>query len=119
MRISRKKFRTFFEIFVSRPSNPTVETADFWDFAGQRYFIITASRVSIEKLRQQLQRKVTLKLKFALSYVFCGYSMLVTLYKLSEVHFHFHFLGTNGFNKAKNETITYCCELALSSEPQK
>ena len=31
--------------------------------------------------------------------------MLVTLYKVGEVHFHF--LGTNGFHiKAKNETFT-------------
>ena len=63
MTISRKKFRTFFEIFVARPSNPTVETADHWDFADQRYFIITASRVSIAKLRQQLQRKSHIKIE--------------------------------------------------------
>ena len=43
--------------------------------------------------------------------------MLVTLYKIGEVHFRL--LGANGFHaKAKNEKV-YCCWLALSSETQK
>ena len=48
---------------------------------------------------------VTLKLNFALSQVFCDYSMLVRLYKIGGVHFCL--LGTNGFHvKAKNERFT-------------
>ena len=44
----------------------------------------------------------TLKLNFALSKVFCDYSMLVRLYKISGVHFRL--LGTNVFHlKLKNE----------------
>ena len=47
----------------------------------------------------------------------CVYSMLVTFYKIGEVHFRL--LGANGFHaKAKNEKV-YCCWLALLSEPQK
>ena len=48
---------------------------------------------------------VTLKLNFALSKVFCDYSMLVTLYKIGGVHFRL--LGTNVFHvKLKNERFT-------------
>ena len=48
---------------------------------------------------------VTLKLNFALSKVFCDYSMLVILYKIGGVHFRL--LGTNGFHvKLKNERFT-------------
>ena len=37
--------------------------------------------------------------------VFCDYSMLITLYKIGELHFRL--LGTNGFLvKAKNERFT-------------
>ena len=37
--------------------------------------------------------------------MFCDCSILVTLYKIGEVHFRF--LGTNGFHeKAKNEKFT-------------
>ena len=47
----------------------------------------------------------TLKLKFALSKVFCDYSILITLYKIGGVHFRL--LGMNGFHvKAKNERFT-------------
>ena len=42
---------------------------------------------------------------------FCDYSMLITLYKIGELHFHL--LGTNGFHvKAKSERFTAassCC----------
>ena len=42
--------------------------------------------------------------------------MLVTLYKMGEVHFSL--LGTNGFHvKANNERFSYCSGLAMSSEP--
>ena len=48
---------------------------------------------------------VTLKLNFTLSLVFSNYSVLITLYKIGEVHFRF--LDTNGFHvKAKNERFT-------------
>ena len=48
---------------------------------------------------------VTLKFNFELSQVFCDYSLLVTLYKIGEVHFRF--LGTDGFHvKAKKEKFT-------------
>ena len=48
---------------------------------------------------------VTLKLNFALSSVFCDYSMVTTLYKIGEVHFRL--LGTNSFHvKAKSERFT-------------
>ena len=47
----------------------------------------------------------TLKLNFALSQVFCGYFMLITLYKIGELHFRL--LGTSGFHvKAKSERFT-------------
>ena len=59
-----------------------------------------------------------LKFNFALSYVFCDYFMLVTLYKIGEVHFRF--LGTNGFHvKEKNEwfnTVSLRCRLNLKYE---
>ena len=45
---------------------------------------------------------VTLKLNFALSLVSCGYSMLITLYKIGELHVCL--LDTNGFHvKTKSE----------------
>ena len=47
----------------------------------------------------------TLKLNFALSQVFCGYFVLITLYKIGELHFRL--LGTSGFHvKAKSERFT-------------
>ena len=73
----------------------------------------------IENLRSyqgNCNENVTLKLNFALSQVFCDYSMLFTLYKIGELHFRW--LGTNGFHvKTKSERF-YCCELALLSEPK-
>ena len=46
----------------------------------------------------------------------CEYSMLVTLYKLCEIHYRL--LGTNAYHvKAKIRNIS-CCGLALSSQPQ-
>ena len=48
---------------------------------------------------------VTIKLNFALSLVFCDYSMLITLRKIGEPHFRL--LGTNGFHaKAKSQRFT-------------
>ena len=48
---------------------------------------------------------VTLKLKFALSQVFYDYLVLITLYKIGELHFRL--LGTNGFHdKANSERFT-------------
>ena len=45
---------------------------------------------------------VALKWNFAFSYVFCDYSVLITLYKIGELHFPW--LGTTGFHvKAKSE----------------
>ena len=47
---------------------------------------------------------VTLKLNFALSKVFCDYSMLVILYKIGGLHFRL--LGANGFHvKLKNAIL--------------
>lgn len=44
--------------------------------------------------------------------------MVVTLYKMGEVSFHL--IGANGFHACKSkEWRIYCCELVLSSEPQK
>ena len=56
---------------------------------------------------------VTLKQNFALGYVFCDYSMLITLYKTGELHFRLR--GGNGFHvKAKSERFTAgssrCCQ---------
>ena len=59
---------------------------------------------------------LTLKLNFALSSVFCDYSMLVTLNKIGEVRFRL--LGHEWFSCKGKEWKIYCCELALSSEPQ-
>ena len=63
---------------------------------------------SIGRLRSydgNCNENITLKLNFALSYVFCDYSMLITLYKIGGVHSCL--LGTNGFHvKAKNERFT-------------
>ena len=55
----------------------------------------------LKKLPRLLQRiqSVTLKLNLALSYVFCNYSMLVTLCKVGEVNFKFAFLAQLGFMK--------------------
>ena len=51
------------------------------------------------------KENITLKLNFALSWVSCDYSMLITLYKIGGVHFCL--LGTDGFHvKAKNERFT-------------
>ena len=51
------------------------------------------------------KENVTLKLNFALSWVSCDYSMLITLNKIGGVHFCV--LGTNGFHvKVKNERFT-------------
>ena len=52
-----------------------------------------------KKLRQQLQRKHHIKIEL------CNYSMLMTLYKIGEVHFRL--LGTNGYHvKAKSERFS-------------
>ena len=52
------------------------------------------------------KENVTLKLNFALSWVSCDYSMLITLYKIGGVHFRL--LGTDGFHlKAKNERFNH------------
>ena len=52
-----------------------------------------------KKLRQRLQRKHHIKIEL------CNYSMLMTLYKIGEVHFRL--LGTNGFHvKAKSERFS-------------
>ena len=64
--------------------------------------------VTIGNLRSydgNCNENVTLKLNFAVSEVFCDYFMLVTLYKIGELHFRL--LGTNGFQvKAKSERFT-------------
>ena len=53
----------------------------------------------IKKVRQQLQRKRHIKIEL------CNYSMLMTLYKIGEVHFRL--LGTSGFHvKAKSERFS-------------
>ena len=69
-----------------------------------------------KNLRRLLQRiqSVALKYNLALSYVFCDYSMLVTLCKVGEVCFRF--LGTNGFSCKGKEWKIYCCGLALPSK---
>ena len=59
---------------------------------------------------------VTLKLNFALSQVFCDYSISVTLYKIGGVHFRL--LATNGFHVKSKDWKIYCGELVLSSEAQ-
>ena len=65
-----------------------------------------------KKLRHQLQWKRHTKIELKVN----DYSVLITWYKIGEVHFRL--LGTNGFHvKAKSER-DYCCELTLSSEPQ-
>lgn len=69
-----------------------------------------------KKLRQQLRRKSHIKIELCVK-CFAVIPFWSRFTKLSEVHFHF--LGTNGFHRAKNETVTYCCELALSSETKK
>ena len=70
----------------------------------------------LKTARQQLQRKSHIKIELCVK-CFAVIPFWSRFTKLSEVHFHF--LGTNGFHRAKNETITYCCVLALSSETQK
>ena len=60
------------------------------------------SNTEFKKLRRLLQRKRHIKI---LSSVFCDYSMLVTLYKIGELHLLL--LGTKGFHtKAKNKRFT-------------
>ena len=72
-----------------------------------------------KKLRRQLQRKRDLKIELCVKLeVFCDHSILVTLYKIGEVHFRL--LGTNGFHvKAKSERFTsasWCCRRNLKYE---
>ena len=71
-------------------------------------FICTVVIISIRSLRSydgNCNENVTLTFDFALSKLFCDYSMLVTLYKIGGVHFRL--LGTNGFHvKLKNERFT-------------
>ena len=68
----------------------------------------TELRGSLRSCGGNCNQNVTLK--YHLRYIlYCDYSMLVTLYKIGEVHFCL--LGTNGYHlKAKNERFT-----ALSS----
>ena len=56
-----------------------------------------------KKLRQQLRRKSHIKIELCVK-CFAVIPFWSRFTKLSEVHFHF--LGTNGFHRAKNETIT-------------
>ena len=64
------------------------------------------------------KENVTFKLNFALSWVSCDYSMLITLYKIGGVLFRL--FGTNGFHvKAKNERFTvasFLCRQNLKYE---
>ena len=60
---------------------------------------------SLRSYNGNCKENVTLKLNFALSWISCDYSMLITLYEVGGMHFHL--LGTNGFHaKAKNERFT-------------
>jgi len=60
---------------------------------------------SLRSYDDYCSENVTLKLNFALSSIICDYSMLITLYKIGEVHIRL--LGTNVFHiKAKNERFT-------------
>ena len=75
-----------------------------WRFpcSCRRSFLILGSLRSYDG---NCKENVTLKLNFALSWVFCDYSMLITSYKIGGVHFRL--FGTNGFHvKAKNERFT-------------
>ena len=57
---------------------------------------------------------VTLKMNFALSKVFCDYSMLVVQNRRSALSLAWH----ECFSFKAKEWRIYCCELSLSSEPQ-
>ena len=76
---------------------------------SNKSFILYLFRlVKIGNLRScngNCNENVTWQLNFALTWVFCDYSMLITLYKMGELHFRL--LGTNGFHvKAKSERST-------------
>ena len=60
------------------------------------------------KLRRLLQRKRHTEI------VFCDYSTSITLDKIGQMSL----IGTNGSHVRGKEWNTYCCGLALSSEPQ-
>ena len=60
---------------------------------------------------------VTLKLNFALGEVYCDYSMLITLDKILR-QTTLSLAWYERFSCKGKEWKIYCCELALSSEPQ-
>ena len=64
-------------------------------------WLLKLSNEQFKRLRRLLQRDrhIEIELKLALCYVFCDYSMLVTLFKVGEVYFRF--LGTKVFSCSK------------------
>ena len=60
----------------------------------------------LRSLRWPLQRKPNFKIQLCDTQAFCDYSMLVTLYKISEVYFRS--LGTNWFSCKGKELKIYC-----------
>ena len=76
--------------------SPAVQRARFWKLP-----VIG----SLRSYDGNCNENGTLKLNFALSLIFCDYSILITLYKISGAHFRL--FGTNGIHvKAKNERYT-------------
>ena len=74
-------------------------------FITQGEGIIASLLGSLRSHDGNCKENVTLKLNFALSWVSCDYSMLITLCKIGGVHFRL--LGTDGVHlKANNERFS-------------
>ena len=92
-----------FPILMSLTSLFTFFSTVDWYFRDRLYSPFRRGILgSLKSYDGNYNENVTLKLNFALSKVFCDYSMLVRLYKIGGVHFRL--LGTNVFHlKLKNE----------------
>ena len=75
---------------------------------------IVGSLGSLRSYDGNCNENASLKLNFCSIEVFCDYSMLITLYKISGVHFRL--LGTSGFRaKARNQRLTAASSRCLQN----
>ena len=94
-----------FPILMSLTSLFTFFSTVDWYFRDRLYSPFRRGILgSLKSYDGNYNENVTLKLNFALSKVFCDYSMLVRLYKIGGVHFRL--LGTNVFHlKLKKDLV--------------
>ena len=76
--------------------------------------LISSTLGSLRSYDGNCNENVTLKWNVRLSAL--GLFLVGHVYKIAEVPFHL--IDTNGFHVRGKEWMTYCCGLALSSEPQ-